>query len=85
MRKSRYTLEAKVDSDSTMPICDIDGKTGSIEDHAFMYLPIVFGSEHIKFGLRDLNLDKILFMAQLSLKQLYEQISSSQFQHDAAL
>jgi hypothetical protein len=45
------------------------------EDHEFKFLPILFNSDSIVFGLRELKSNKMIAVAQIDLKKLYESLS----------
>lgn len=71
---SSYTLEAKVDQDTPIVISDINGSE-TYEESDFKFLQIMFNSDNIYFGLRDKESKKMVAVAKIDLKKLYETIS----------
>lgn len=85
MRGNKYQLEGKIDEDSVMPICDLLGSSEKVEDHSFQFFPILFNSENLNFGIRDMNKKKVVYVARISLKKLYQRLSSTQINHNQTL
>ena len=65
-----YILEAKIDYDTPVPICDI--KKNDFEESEYKFLNFLHGSENILFGLRNLKTKKQVGVAKIDLKRLYD-------------
>ena len=55
-----------------MHICEVRPEEIDSESSDFRYFPILFSSEDLFFGLRDLKTTKIICVAKINLKSLYD-------------
>lgn len=53
----KYSLEATIDSDTPVPLCDfqrdINSNKSIVDDNEYRFLPILYSSKHVLLTLRN--------------------------------